>query len=65
MLTMSIPLLKKILKFKQKTHWQIFMSNVFVSIINLSISLFNSFHIASIAGVNSYFVTDVNEKWNI
>ena len=65
MLAMSILLLKKNLKFKQKTHWQIFMSNVFVSIINLSISLFNSFHVASIAGVNSYFVTDVDEKWYV
>ncbi len=65
MLAMSIPLLKKILKFKQKTHWQIFMSNVFVSIINLSISLFNSFHVASVAGINSYFVTNVDEKWYI
>ena len=65
MLAMSIPLLKKILKFKQKTHWQIFMSNVFVSIINLSISLFNSFHVASVTSVNSYLVTNVDEKWYV
>ena len=65
MLAMSIPLLKKNLKFKQKTHWQIFMSNVFVSIINLSISLFNSFHVASVTSVNSYLVTNVDEKWYV